>query len=327
MLKNYPACDGFLHYWDGYTGAEKLCTHPVLGVNYFKRFGFIHNPDYAGSWSDNESTELATILGKRHYCNKPIAIHNWVGKNPDAICKADLPLFHRDKPIYESRKARGFDLPIPDLSILIPTLESRDKTFRRISTELYRQIFMLPGDSHWRVELRYLKDNKELPVGQKRQALLEAARGKYICFVDDDDDVNPDYVGDILYALSSYRRTHSADPDCIVFAGLYSHDGVIHGNFDYDLVHKKNQNLPRRFLRIPNHLCPVRAAISRSVGFAPLTHGEDTKYAEGIYPQIKTQAVVVDACGVKKSLYHYKFSTTGTETQKFRYQTREALRA
>jgi glycosyltransferase involved in cell wall biosynthesis len=48
------------------------------------------------------------------------------------------------------------------------------------------------------VEHLILMDNKRRTVGEKRDALLRAAKGNYVAFVDDDDFISPDYVSLIL---------------------------------------------------------------------------------------------------------------------------------
>jgi hypothetical protein len=74
------------------------------------------------------------------------------------------------------------------LSILTPAVPSRIFQLQKLCFELEGQIKGLP------VEHLALLDNKRRTVGEKRDALLRAARGRYVAFVDDDDDVSDDYV-------------------------------------------------------------------------------------------------------------------------------------
>ena len=73
------------------------------------------------------------------------------------------------------------------LSILICSLASRADKLQRLMNVLQPQI----NDS---VELLVKTDNGEMPIGKKRNLLLEEASGAYIAFVDDDDLVSEDYV-------------------------------------------------------------------------------------------------------------------------------------
>ena len=83
------------------------------------------------------------------------------------------------------------------LSILTPAVPSRFGQIEKLMLELHRQIRDLP------VEHLVLLDNKRRTVGEKRDALLRAARGEYISYVDDDDYVSNDYVFSLLAAIES----------------------------------------------------------------------------------------------------------------------------
>ena len=53
------------------------------------------------------------------------------------------------------------------------------------------------------VEIRTAMNDDYLQRGKTRNDLLDAARGEYCCFVDDDDVVSDDYTAKILTALTS----------------------------------------------------------------------------------------------------------------------------
>lgn len=92
----------------------------------------------------------------------------------------------------------------PILSILTPAVPSRLDQLATLCDEIARQI----GDQP--VEHLVLLDNKKRTVGEKRDALLRMARGQYVAFVDDDDDISRDYVSRILTAAETR-------PDVITF--------------------------------------------------------------------------------------------------------------
>jgi len=90
------------------------------------------------------------------------------------------------------------------LSILTPSIPSRmysDKghtmELECLQQKIERQIV---GQS---VEHLILSDNRKRSIGAKRQALLDIARGQYIAFVDDDDDIADSYVEELLTAAAS----------------------------------------------------------------------------------------------------------------------------
>ena len=309
MDAHFPAMDGVLHYFDGFTGGPGLCTHPVAGVNYVRRFGWLHNPAYRDAFSDDEMTAVSARMGKRVFIGQPVATHAWIGRRPDAVFRASQEAFSQDKQTFLASVAAGFYLRQPTLSVLIPTLVSRRSAFGQLTEELHRQIFELPDPG--RVEIQYLSDCYQLTAGQKRQKLLGMARGEYVAFVDDDDAVAADYVAAILDAID-----HGNSPDCVVFAGRYAVDGVDYGRTDFDLEHRVYANHARRYLRSPNHLCPVRAELARRVGFSEANCGEDSDYARRLLPLLRTQAVCRGADGGKRVLYRYQFSPAGTATQR-----------
>ena len=90
------------------------------------------------------------------------------------------------------------------LSILTPTIPSRKEQLSKLTEKIAKQIGDLP------VEHLVFSDNRTRTIGAKRQALLDIARGEYIAFVDDDDDIKPDYVAEILSAIQQ-------GPDVITF--------------------------------------------------------------------------------------------------------------
>ena len=84
------------------------------------------------------------------------------------------------------------------LSILTPTIpERRTKCMYVLADKIAKQI---GGQA---VEHLILSDNRKRSIGAKRQALLDIARGQYIAFVDDDDDIADSYVEELLAAAAS----------------------------------------------------------------------------------------------------------------------------
>jgi hypothetical protein len=82
----------------------------------------------------------------------------------------------------------------PQLSILIPSVPSR--TSKMIA--LMDKLQILIGDKN--IEILCLIDNKTKSIGEKRDNLVQASTGKYIVFLDDDDD--------ITHLNSVYSATH-----------------------------------------------------------------------------------------------------------------------
>jgi hypothetical protein len=83
------------------------------------------------------------------------------------------------------------------LSILTPTIPGRERQLQSLQWRIEEQI---GGQA---VEHLILSDNRKRSIGAKRQALLDIARGQYIAFVDDDDDIADSYVDELLKAAAS----------------------------------------------------------------------------------------------------------------------------
>lgn len=89
---------------------------------------------------------------------------------------------------------------MPEWSILIATVGARNAELRRIADCLHHQLEDVDAD---RVEVVVYWDNFDSTLGEVRQALLDDARGDYVNFVDDDDEVPSYYVERVLGALDS----------------------------------------------------------------------------------------------------------------------------
>lgn len=83
------------------------------------------------------------------------------------------------------------------LSILTPTIPGRERQLQTLQWRIEEQI---GGQA---VEHLILSDNRQRSIGAKRQSLLDIARGQYIAFVDDDDDIADSYVAELLAAAAS----------------------------------------------------------------------------------------------------------------------------
>ncbi len=182
----------------------------------------------------------------------------------------------------------------PTLSILIASLGSRSHLLRRVHKQLDDQ--RLPS-----VELLIDVDDGQMIVGTKRRNLLHKATGDYVCFIDDDDLIHPQYVALILEALAG-------KPDCVGFYVARYVDGVFAGVQVNSLTHRTYWHGPLPMVnrpdltiwhRTPNHLSPVRREIALAAGFPPLQRGEDSAYAARIYRKLKSEAFI------EEFLYEY----------------------
>lgn len=176
------------------------------------------------------------------------------------------------------------------LSILIPTLPERVHLLQRCTEHI--------GTNP---EVEIVIDNRPLGIttGQKRNDLIDRAQGEYVCFVDDDDFVQPGYLNEIIYAIKMNDY-----PDCVTFEGWMSTDG----KFTADWVIKLGENYEDRggiYYRFPNHLVPIKKRIAQRVKFPDKTLGEDFEWAKGI----RDRGLIKTSFHIPKKLYHYCYLT------------------
>ena len=152
------------------------------------------------------------------------------------------------------------------LSILTPTIPSRKKQLAKLSEKIAKQIGDLP------VEHLAFSDNRTRTIGAKRQALLDVARGEYIAFIDDDDDIEPDYVASIIDAIRS-------EADVITF----EQNSYYNGAFSKVVFGLNNQDHPFQpnaiTLRAPWHVCVWKRELVKSCQFGECNYGEDIIWA------------------------------------------------
>ena len=167
------------------------------------------------------------------------------------------------------------------LSILICSIEGRDKVLRRL-------LNILRPQKTKAVEIIVEKDNCEITTGAKRNVLLHRARGEYVAFVDDDDMVADDYVAKILQATKN-------NPDCVGLEGLMTRvkkGREIKNKFIHSLQYPYWYQEKGVYYRCPNHLNPVKRELALQVGYLDVTVQEDLDYSTRLRPLLKTEEYI-----------------------------------
>ena len=176
------------------------------------------------------------------------------------------------------------------LSILIPTLPQRKKMFNILRKNLTAQIDFVHSTHPSLGQVEILFDSSKkflkggLSVGAKRDALKCRATGDYLVFVDDDDNVAPNYVESIL-------RLTETNPDIITFRSLYKSEhywGIVDMNLNYAENEQMNESVIVK--RQPFHVCPIRTSIAQQHSFPDINNGEDWAWMQKVLPDCKTQA-------------------------------------
>ena len=293
-------------------GAE-VVTIPIMNFSALQKMnGIIYSPVYSHLWSDVELYDVAQELGMikdlreteeflmehRHYC---------AGKRVKDY--ADILVdnkYREDKKIYEQRRTIPLSkkLEIPKeivefgrtkqavfhkakLSILICTITKRKAFLDKLLECLKKQL-------HYGVEILVEEDNGEMQIGKKRNVLLERAKGKYCCFIDDDDLVSDNYIKDILEAIEEA-------PDCCSLVGEMTTDGQNPVKFIHSLKYDKwfdevGPDGKKIYYRCPNHLNVIKTEICKKVKFNDgMSFGEDKDFSQRVCEFLKKETVLKDS--------------------------------
>ena len=161
------------------------------------------------------------------------------------------------------------------LSILTPSIPSRKEQLSKLQEKIANQIGDLP------VEHLVFSDNRTRTIGAKRQALLDIARGEYIAFIDDDDDIEPDYIASILDAIRSKADVITFEEHCY-YNGLYSKR--VYGLNNPDIAFTPNGIT----LRAPWHICVWKRQLVKSCQFGECNYGEDIIWSRQARKKIRS---------------------------------------
>lgn len=161
------------------------------------------------------------------------------------------------------------------LSILTPTIPSREKQVKALSQKLAKQIGNLP------VEHLILSDNRTRSIGEKRQSLVDIANGEYIAFCDDDDDVSDNYVLEVLKAIETRA-------DVITFNQKAIYNGL-ESVVNFGIKNQDSQFNPGGItLRGPWHICAWNRQKVKGCVFGFSNYGEDLVWCHQARKRIKT---------------------------------------
>jgi len=164
---------------------------------------------------------------------------------------------------------------------------------------------IIPSEYKQSVEILVNNDNMVKTVGQKRNEILDIAKGKYTAFIDDDDMVSDNYFKLIIPELEK-------DVDGVGWNGQYYVNGIPIMKFNHankNNGHFKENGVQHRPL---NHLNPVRTSIAKQIKFPEKNFAEDADFCDRLLASglIKTES------NIDKILYHYLWNSKETLTQK-----------
>jgi len=196
----------------------------------------------------------------------------------------------------------------PNLTIAIPTVVGREVLFDRLYASLSKQI----GENGLqdKVELIYLRDNKEMSIGSKRQKLYEMAKGTFAVQIDDDDGVSDDYVASVNRCIEENPNTDAIG--YVEHCSMNGRSALAHhsnrwkdwaeGNFVVDGV-------TFRYVRTPYHKDPIRTEICLAVGVRDMRYAEDADFAR----RCKASGLVKSCVDMPMPpKYFYQYTSSGS---------------
>lgn len=287
MAAYHRNMDGVLWYFDGQR--EDINTLCILGKKYYDRFNYIYNPEYISLWCDNEFTEVSEFLGKSYKLNKTIIEHRHPAYQKaefDSIYARNESYFQIDQKTYQKRKEKNFDIDsfLPYLSILTPSIPSRvDGSLKKLIDKIEKQI--KENDLEKKIEHLILIDNKVRTVGRKRNNLVQSAVGKFVAFVDDDDDISNDYVKELVSAIQN-----NPDVDVITFKQNCFIENNPKSVVVFGLDNENEPYIPNAiFRRKPYHVCAWNRKIAQKYKVPSNNICEDFGWVSQLWAEAKTE--------------------------------------
>jgi len=263
MQAYFPDTKGILWCNDGYQG-DKLNTLCIYGRAMYESLGYIYEPSYKSLFCDTELTDRCRgdLAPFCKYISYSIIRHEHPGtgfaQNMDPLYAKNQTYWNEDMYNYIRRKTYPYDW-----SVLIPTIPGREGGLTRLTKSIHEKVARLCPSLRFEICIEF--DNKEASVGSKRQKLLQSAKGKYLSFIDDDDEITDHYIEDLFATIQ----------------GGY-HVMRLRGRIDpYTFTHSVDNTLTMSmargdvFLRPPNHLNPMMSDVAKLISFKDALRGED----------------------------------------------------
>jgi len=173
------------------------------------------------------------------------------------------------------------------LSILICSVEIQERQvqLKKLVSELHRQISKNYAEEI--VEIIIDTDNMTKSVGQKRNDLINIAKGHFVCFIDDDDFITENYLSTILHHLN-----FGID---ILLIGIAHIQNGINQTKILPSLFIDNFNTGEAILKTNHfHLCPHKKSIAELVLFDSVNFAEDMLYSQNLVKYINNSYIVTD---------------------------------
>jgi hypothetical protein len=266
MMSRFPDTNGILWFNDGHQG-DKLNTLSIYGRRMYEEFGYLYQPDYKSLFCDTELTDRCRTDLKDRCLYVPYCIirheHPGTGyaQNNDALYQHNNRFWWEDMMTYIRRKNYAYDW-----TVMIATIPGREQKLQSLLASVREKVGRIAPELRLEICLDF--DNRESSIGDKRHRLLQRAAGKYLCFIDDDDDITDAYVEDAWSMIRGNFHTMRLRGQIGNFQFLHS----LSIKLTDPMATKET---PAIFQRPPNHLNPMLADIAKCIPFKSATYGED----------------------------------------------------
>lgn len=178
------------------------------------------------------------------------------------------------------------------LSILTPSIPERHSIMINLYGKLWRQIYAVHKNHEMLGEIEWILDDSPsfldggLSIGKKREALVNRATGKYLCFLDDDEDIAPNYIETIMRLCYDDK-----DVDVATFRSFIKND-FYWGIVDMSLKNLHNEEAtPEKIVkRPPWHTCPVKSEYAKLYEFEDSNYGEDFSWMAKVLTHCRSEA-------------------------------------
>lgn len=195
----------------------------------------------------------------------------------------------------------------PLLSILIPTVVGREAHLDRLLNEIAKQATALSLNGE--VKAIFLKDDKSVTIGAKRQQLYSMSEGKYSTQIDDDDMIAPDYLKKVLKAIESH-------PDCVCYFEHVNFMGQTkvscHSN-DFDdwgeRYHDGDQYYD--YIRTPYFKDVIKTDICKQIPVPDIRYAEDIEWSR----RLKKSGLIKTEVFINDYMYFYEYRGHMTQQQ------------
>ena len=200
------------------------------------------------------------------------------------------------------------------LSILILSITERIGRLSALIKIIERQRKRVGQSFNDGVEVIVDMDNRTRSIAAKRNNLINQSQGDFLCFIDDDDEIDKDYLLSIVESIDNHP-----DADCISFNQSCVVDGrkfsVQFGLGNPITSEVLNSESGRSIIkRPPYHICAFRSTIAKKVMFRDITANnnysvEDIDWLIRLYPLLNTEY------HIDKTLHYYNFNTHNSRSR------------